>query len=330
MTFSRRSYLSLFIFSSLLLFFNVHSMDPAESRILICGVGKNVDFAAKNTIKNIERLGKKFADYKAIIYENNSTDKTVSIYKNWARNNSCVIFISETLSKRELPLCRTEKIARARNRVLSVVREYSNYDYLLMVDLDFTCNWPIEAILETIKSSIEWDCVSANGIASPGYFLNENELYWDRYAFRDQRYPLGPELLGDPWWPECGSTPFTLDEKGEWVSVYSAFGGLAIYKMESISGCEYSGIVTSDLEDYYRFILESTPRPNSQISKYYDLNHIKPKESKIPVVFRANTPSERPRNYRFVTCCEHLPFYASMFCRGHGKFFINPKMVMTY
>ncbi|MFV0339465.1 MAG: hypothetical protein ACK5MA_02380 [Parachlamydiaceae bacterium] len=40
-------------------------------KILICGVCKDVELAVGPSIRNIEKLGKRFQDYTVIIYENN-------------------------------------------------------------------------------------------------------------------------------------------------------------------------------------------------------------------------------------------------------------------
>ena len=34
--------------------------------------------------------------------------------------------------------------------------------------------------------------------------------------------------------------------------------------------------------------------------------------------------------YQYPSTCEHVPFHASMIRRGHGKIFINPRLIFTY
>ena len=87
---------------------------------------------------------------------------------------------------------------------------------------------------------------------------------YDRYAFRDQNYPFGPELLGSFFWNEVLNWPKGLFwiGKEEWIPVYSAFGGLGIYKRESFLKSSYSGVMTLDLEKYYRKIMDSLPKEN--------------------------------------------------------------------
>jgi len=300
----------------------------SSTKVLICGVCRNVEKHVPKVIENAESLGKRFADYQVIIYENNSSDETANLFKKWSLENSRVLFLSEYLSSDEMPKARTEKIARARNMVLTAARDekYQTFDYLFMVDLDSGCAWPIDEIIRTVNSEKEWDCVSANDLYSHG------NVYRDRYSFRDARYPFGPELIGDAWWGLMNKTKFKIDQP-EWLSVYSAFGGMAIYRTKSILPFSYSGIVTEDLRQFYETILSHTPRDHPQrvvyqLRLYKDGLHIP--SHKSVVVFHPNTHSERPFDYPYVTVCEHVTLHAAMATHGYGKFYINPKMVMRF
>lgn len=310
----------LFAFSFFVNFSLSSQQVPVSSKkILIVGICKDVGDAVANTKKNAESLGSRFADYGVIIYENNSSDSTCKLFSRWVKTNPRVTFLSEHLTLRALAGARTEKIARARNIVLEAARspQYKDFEYLMMVDLDFTTPWPIEEIVKTIESSEEWDCVAANG--------EMNGSYFDRYAFRDAQFPFGPELLGRNWWNDLGKTNFKLTGD-KWVSVYSAFGGFALYKTATITQFAYSGTVTEDLKLYYENIVSSLPENHPDLQKYKKLS--KNKYSKASVFFQENTPEQ---GHSFdVTCCEHIPLHASMAVHGYDKIFINPKMKMIY
>lgn len=293
--------------------------------VLICGICKDVEPFVENAIAQIEALGQRFDDYRVIVYENNSTDNTASLFATWAQASPKVLFVSETVEETELPPTRMEKIARARNRVLDFVREgdFKEFPYLIMADLDFQGPWPIDAVIETIQSPLEWDAVSANGML--------DNFYYDRYAFRDWEYPLGPELLGSIWWQESYTSRFFWMQDS-WAQVYSGFGGLAIYKTPTITQFAYSGTVTVDLRAYYRAIITSIPPFHPQLKKYLENLGLDPTTppNEVPIVFCPNTPEEHPPGYKPVTCCEHLPLHASMSLKGYGRFYVNPKMRITY
>lgn len=293
--------------------------DPAKQKVVITGICRNVAKAVPNTIKNIEEFGIKFGDYAVIIYENNSTDNTASLFKAWAQKNPHVTFISENVDAAKLPKARTEKIARARNIVLEILKDpkFKDFEYTLMADLDFTCPWPITELVNTLQVPFEWDVVSANGV--------KKGVYYDRYAFRDNELPFGPELFGNGWWKGVSRTSFSY-EGVEWFPVYSAFAGMALYKTATIVKCAYSGTVTEDLKHYYEGILTEISLQNEHLISYKKLNKTNPKDP-IEIIFRRNTYSSATGE---PTCCEHLPFYASMAMLGHDKFFVNPKMMLYY
>jgi hypothetical protein len=310
------------------LFFLICTLYGDNGKVLICGVCKDVASATPNTIKQIEELGSQFKEWRAIIYENNSRDQTKELYLRWAKQNARVIFISENLTAEKMAPSRSEKIANARNRILEEAKYFRDYDFLIMVDLDFKTPWPIKEILTSCHLRGDWDCICANG-------MKGNDHYYDRYALRNKEYPFGPELLGDVWWMEARGIPIHF--KGEeLVPLFSGFGGLAIYKMKSIEGSFYSGLVTEDLTHYYRQIISQVAEKNHHLQIYLREHHLL-KGGKvlypfgeIPIYFKLNTFPDRPINYDKVTCCEHVPFFASMALKGHGKIYLNPKLVMKY
>ncbi|MEI8365280.1 MAG: glycosyltransferase [Parachlamydiaceae bacterium] len=293
----------------------------SSKKIIIVGVCQNVAKAVPTTIRNAEALGSRFADYAVVIYENNSTDRTVSLLNTWAQANPHVTFVTEKLQSFQLPKARTEKISRARNIALSLIRnpKFNDFEYTLMVDLDFTHDWPIEELMETLQKPVDWDCVAANGIAG--------KVYYDRYAFRNSEYPFGPELLMASWWRDLNKTWFGFNGE-EWISVYSAFGGFAIYKTATITQFSYSGTVTADLKKYYETILHSVPSDNVYLKMYRELLKTTKPKSSFGIIFQENTPhfglAAAP------TCCEHLPLHASMALCGYSKFYVNPKMKIHY
>jgi hypothetical protein len=304
-----------------------------EKKILICGVCRDVEAACENTINSIETLGSGFKEYAVIIYENNSSDGTAKKFSDWAEKNRRVTFISEHLTNEQLSAdalsfdwmgnpMREERIARARNIVLSHARnvKYNDFDYLIMADLDFTRPWPVEEILKTVQINSKWDCISANG-------CTENGDYYDRYALRCRQFPFGPEVLGNEWWPDLTQTPFNLVNKKTLKRVFSAFGGLAIYKRTSIINFSYYGHVTEDLKRDCKNIMLSLSISASSLQKYFKLNGLgsEPNLSDVPVVFFMSSGS-----YKHPSCCEHVTLHASMRLHGFDKMFINPKMIMRY
>src|SRR5277367_6816830 len=88
----------------LLLLFYTALLRSAEihERVLICGVCRNVESRLESTRIIMESIGNLFDDYRILIYENNSTDRTADILHSWANANSKVWLKTEILTKKEL------------------------------------------------------------------------------------------------------------------------------------------------------------------------------------------------------------------------------------
>lgn len=341
----------LFIYFCLI---STYSHALIHEKVVICGVCRDVGSRLPYTIQIMEQIGALFEDYQIIIYENNSQDNTVPILMEWTQNNRRVFLQSESLQNSELEsliknrlddhhFFRPELISRARNIVLDIAMSetYNEYTYLIWMDMDFKIPPAFEGIVETFESEREWDAVLAYGIDPPG-------SYWDWYAFRDAVYPIGSEILGNTWWYMPKN--FSLDRTKDWYPVYSAFGGCGIYKKSSIVGCRYSAIVTEDLEYCVKELIEQGKLSgHPQIQRYLDLLEntssficIKTPSSDLPRIedpsigIITHTGSDpliwRMSSfvYQYPSTCEHVPFHASMIRRGHGKIFINPRLIFTY
>lgn len=331
--------------------FSTLSAAVVQEKVLICGICKNVEKAVPNTIRSVQEIGTQFLDYQVVIYENNSTDKTKELFQEWAKNNNHVIFLSEDLPKkkmaRELAMKvfnRAEGLARARNKVLDVAMQdkYKDYKYVIWADLDFLDKWDIANIIDTIvHPEQEWDAVFANGA-------------YDLFAFRDPEFSIGFELIGDKYWKRLDElrSRFSLNPQGPWKKVYSAFGGLGIYKREALIGCRYSGVVTKDLEKVVTAWIEKA----TAAKEVCFLNEYKQLLATAQVIdLRQDHLSNRKllpdeigvrmqngnglgkivwfsctRKRTLPWTCEHIPLHASMILHGHDKIFINPRLISNH
>jgi hypothetical protein len=309
---------------------------PLPYQVVICGVCKNVSPFLPKTIASIEALGAKFRDYRVFIYENNSSDATVEQLRAWAERNPKVTITCENIPREELlsqgkshtwdslPF-RTEAIARARNIVLqqALDAQYDDYEYLVMADLDLPHKWDIEGIMSSFYCTASWDALFSNGIDSKGH-------HYDRFALRDDKRPLGPELLGEPWWQDVYSHSVKIKRDAPLYPVYSAFGGLGIYKREAVRGCSYTGTVTPDLELLTQRLIALKGLEHPQIAQYAHRD-----SADLEVVRLSTDPSSikwilNSGGHAFPVCCEHVTLHASMILHGHNKLFINPRMTMQY
>jgi hypothetical protein len=357
-------FLPSILFFSFFLFKFFHTNTSIQGKVLICGVCKDIEKIIPYSIKNAETIGALFDDYKVFIYENNSQDQTAKLLKEWEKNNPNVFITTEIVNDEILSFScfnktiqnefyRPEKIARARNIVLDQVMDsaYDDFEYVIWLDLDFDHLLPYKEIVKTFHSKKNWDAVFANGIA-------DNGNLFDSWALRDEILPIGAELIGNQWWMIRGCQSILhFSPKDPWYRVFSAFGGLGIYKREAIKGCKYSAIVTSDLEKLSKkLISERTGKNHREIDLYFkeisslrsiiqlqsptkNLPYYKDQlgdfvnghdgfileNSEDKLIFRMNSGV-----CQYPCVCEHIPFHASMILHGYDKLYINPALVLHY
>ncbi|MCH9612157.1 MAG: hypothetical protein S4CHLAM102_06410 [Chlamydiia bacterium] len=327
-------------------------------KVVLCGVCKDIEEKLPHSVGYMKKIASFFDDAAICIYENNSSDQTRNILKEWQAEDNRVHLILEDVPQEVLEseivnrvsgkLFVAERIARARNRVLDLIMSeaYSAYEYVIWMDMDFFRTPSYEGIIEVFESDREWDAVFANGV-SP------DKLFWDLYAYRDKDYFMGPELLGNSWWHQIQviqrSGKFDWTDKDDWKSVISAFGGCGIYRKSALEGVRYSGLVTPDLAAVMKKMMEKYPfhkdveRYRSAIARmneirYLDASNVEPfplcQNSRAGFVL-ANDPHRviwvmNSFAYNFPSVCEHVTLHASMIEKGRDKLFINPRMVFRY
>lgn len=133
--------------------------------------------------------------------------------------------------------------------------------------LDFKNGWDASGIINSLEQPRLWDCICANGVLPDGKMF-------DAHAYRDSRFPLGPELIGERWWKEyLKKISVVLDESIDLIPVISAFGGIAICKRQSMQDCYYSGTVNYEL---YRLtkspLRDGLKNGNKQVRSHFKHN----------------------------------------------------------
>ena len=228
-------------------------MELSDKTVVVCSIVRNAERGLRRNIPVIREFCGRFRDYRIVIFENDSQDKTVGLLESWAAGDAKVNANCRRLGVRTIPdakdvTCnpffsryRIEKMAAFRNQYLDYVEEKGwNPDFLMVVDLDVE-RLDLSAILTSFDHTLEWDVVTAFG-----YSLSPRlkRRYHDSYALTE----LGQESIAQ--------TELSIQEASErwgrlgtadpWVSVYSAFGGLAIYRYECVRGLRYQCVDNGD------------------------------------------------------------------------------------
>lgn len=194
-------------------------------------------------IRRLEKAASCFKDYRVVVVENDSEDRTVEILNDWAYSNPRVKIISEILGQPRLndeSQGRMTLMAAYRNKYLSYIREHlSSFDFVLVTDLDFKQWFDIEGIKHSF-SFWGFDCISANGQDhNPGIrgFYDLLPYYETGFSeedcFVERRYPYVNLVVKR-------NKQRPIYTKGmPFNKIHSGFGGLAIYPMKAFLAGEY-------------------------------------------------------------------------------------------
>ena len=205
-----------------------------RASLIICGITRNDGETLPLTIRRIEKTGSLFGDYRVVVFENDSTDQTPTLLRQWEAQNARVTILSESL--RNLPVLsagRFQILAHCRNRYLNFVndsRDLDGFEYIMVVDMDLRGGWSLDGLASSFAET-GWDAMAANAI---GYH-NLRRTYYDKLALKPQsllRNNLFLRLFGEGW---------QFRRNGPLVPVQSAFGGLCLYRRDALLSRRYSG-----------------------------------------------------------------------------------------
>jgi hypothetical protein len=225
-----------------------------NSSIAICGLACNCANKISENIKFIEELRSYFKFLQVIVVENNSNDSTRAILDNWSISSSNVAILDgvtrstvstfDQLNKNVNPyysLKRISYLATLRNQYLNYIKSDGRvYDYLLVLDFDVD-KISFDGVLNSFEQRDNWDVACAYGYSiSPRL----QERIHDTYAM---------VLLGEENKPQQERPIKQLQRdvrlnkiSGSLFPVYSAFGGLSIYKDGLLEGINYLALKNDD------------------------------------------------------------------------------------
>jgi len=220
-----------------------------SSRIKFVGIAKDAAPYINRNIEICKYIGERFANYDIYVYENDSTDNTVDILK-----HHNIAFDSE--KRPDLAYTRDDspdidpyhykrcvKLVEARNRYMSL--DYSDYDYVCVIDWDIKGGWWIEGFfhaLTALNYLPEAGAVGAYGMLGEGTGKVQlencdlkNRLMYDSFAYRSKNAPERLHIS------QVGVFNYVRTSIGDNpIEVNSNFGGITMYKKEALSGRTYS------------------------------------------------------------------------------------------
>lgn len=214
----------------------------ARSKVVICGLARNVEHILQTNIQRVEKLASLFCYYAVTVYENDSTDATPELLQAWSRANPRVLAVSVDRGDPVNPgtrcLDRATRMATYRNelrRRILAEKQTKWASHIIVIDLDLPGGWSYDGIASSFGVPTEtWDFMGSNGLLLRDYGGKSNVLvYFDVWAFRPHGSdaPQRPEVINPKRW-----------RRGEdLVPVNSCFGGLGIYRSQAFERCSYDG-----------------------------------------------------------------------------------------
>jgi glycosyltransferase involved in cell wall biosynthesis len=225
----------------------------AGMRVAITGLARNIGDMLPLTIARIERLASRFANYRVVIYENDSTDATKPLLLRWANANPRVMVTMENCADPANPatrcLARAERMARYRERCQSLVLEHcGDFDATIVLDLDVAGGWSEDGVAHSFGQR-GWDFIGTNGLIYRRDKLRINALrQYDMWALR-----MDADLTPIP----TAHAARHIYHRGEsLIPVTSCFGGMGIYRMEAFRQGRY-GATDCEHAVFHRHLIEA-------------------------------------------------------------------------
>ena len=225
-----------------------------KSSVSICSIVRDCDFNLKKNIPRIELLRSFFKELDILVFENDSIDNTKRTLINWERNSDKVHIFTDSFGTYTIPskknitgnpyysISRIEKMASYRNRYMNYLNTRSiERDFILIIDLDIS-DFDIDGIVHSLGTTIEWDCITANGTSVSSKFKKQ---YHDSYALIE--YGKMNHIQTEQSIKSNRILYSFLESGMPLLIVDSAYGGVAIYKWASIKDIHYSCLRNDDV-----------------------------------------------------------------------------------
>lgn len=248
--------------------------EMAKHKLIITAIARDNAQDFSIMVRNIENIGSYFADYRVLIFENDSSDGTKQALEAWRINNPKVDYISHDFNNKKRPSIKF--MAECRNQYIDGINDpkYDDFDIMMAIDMDFYKGVDIRGIEDSFSKINQWDGVCSNGVRS-----SDGDKLYDVFAFRNDEFPWSPKQWeaicvgdGSKWVKICEAgiayRGYWQYFKAKWlggsskfywalilpqirmqyvvtlplIPVKSCFGGMAFYKRDFIKDCRYDSI----------------------------------------------------------------------------------------
>lgn len=218
-----------------------------NKKVIIAGLIRDSEDVIDVMKTNVKKLESVFADYRVLVVENNSHDKTRKILLDWVAENPKVTVLgcgvnADTCDLR-LPKTvihdnnstRIGKMVLLRNiymdYITTNINMYEGFEFIIAMDFDIEGTFYTDGIGSSgyyFKKNPKMQGLCANGIRLMKFGPFRWKDYHDGYAHKDDITRISP--LWNTWYT-CSSGITRLK---------SCFNGFTMYKLDSIMGKHYA------------------------------------------------------------------------------------------
>lgn len=220
--------------------------------IVFAGLARNCGVSLSYNLRRVREFGENCKDWRALVFENDSTDDTKIIANEAAKSHENICALTHDFGRAHRPGefagPRTVELAEYRAGCQSwIAKNCSNFDYVALIDWDMWGGWFAAEtslfMLEEIGGA--YGAASVSLLEMPANIYNTSKsrvesqpmiIHYDQWALRLNSYwddyGNGMGSWKSSWFPPVGSDP---------IKVCSAFGGLCIYRTHDYLLGKYSG-----------------------------------------------------------------------------------------
>ena len=211
-----------------------------EKEAVFCLLARDCATKLKENIPVIESYRGFFVRSYVVVIENDSKDDTNAVLDDWESTSDGII-ISHVDSTGFDRLTRIERLSICRNAYLDEIKKQNlKPEYLIVIDADVELqSLDLHSIISNAPA--DWTGLFANGrFYYPVFGRKIPVSYYDLYAYVP--YDIDEYELNETQVMENGRQVEKLIKGNEYGRCRSAFGGIGIYRYQSVENARYAAV----------------------------------------------------------------------------------------
>lgn len=232
-----------------------------SSSLIVAACGRNIEshiFEFRDRMQNITSL---FGEHHIFIGESDSSDNTLKYLRQWAKENDRVTIRTYGNLSHNMAM-RAVRIAYCRNDLLDEIRRIGHFrsprrTFYMAVDPDINKRLNQPNFLSNFDYSIdEWGVMTASryGDYYDIWALRNDVINYDCLDIQNNHL-VNIATFGKTFWTHLAVHMKTIPSNHSLIRMNSAFGGAAIYQIEYLNGCRYSGYESFEICEHVPFNL---------------------------------------------------------------------------